>query len=76
MLMYLPAISGEWLKSMSPLIQELVNWSFMLSLSYSLSRVSRYSLQYQEPIPCEQLIMRLCDLKQAYTQFGGKKSCV
>lgn len=22
-------------------------------------------------MPCEQLVMRLCDLKQAYTQFGG-----
>ena len=31
----------------------------------------RYLLQYQEEIPCEQLVMRLCDLKQQYTQFGG-----
>ena len=34
-------------------------------------RHCRYMLQYQENIPCEQLVMRLCDLKQAYTQFGG-----
>lgn len=33
--------------------------------------VSRYLLQYQEPIPCEQLVTTLCDIKQAYTQFGG-----
>ena len=33
---------------------------------------SRYLLQYQEPIPCEQLVSSLCDIKQAYTQFGGK----
>ncbi|XP_061172915.1 proteasome subunit alpha type-4-like [Saccostrea cucullata] len=33
----------------------------------------RYHLQYQEPIPCEQLVSSLCDLKQAYTQFGGKR---
>ena len=33
--------------------------------------VCRYLLQYQEEIPCEQLVMRLCDLKQQYTQFGG-----
>lgn len=33
--------------------------------------VYRYLLQYQEEIPCEQLVMRLCDLKQQYTQFGG-----
>jgi len=33
----------------------------------------RYLLQYQEPIPCEQLVSTLCDVKQAYTQFGGKR---
>ena len=32
----------------------------------------RYRFQYQENIPCEQLVMRLCDIKQAYTQFGGE----
>ncbi|KXJ26312.1 proteasome subunit alpha type-4 [Exaiptasia diaphana] len=31
----------------------------------------RYQLQYQEPIPCEQMVSSLCDIKQAYTQFGG-----
>ena len=29
-------------------------------------------LQYQEPIPCEQIVSTLCDIKQAYTQFGGE----
>ncbi|CAN0321359.1 unnamed protein product [Lampetra fluviatilis] len=33
----------------------------------------RYLFQYQEPIPCEQLVTTLCDIKQAYTQFGGKR---
>lgn len=33
----------------------------------------RHMLQYQEPIPCEQLVATLCDIKQAYTQFGGKR---
>nr|UCK81644.1 proteasome subunit alpha type-4 [Arenicola marina] len=33
----------------------------------------RYILQYQEPIPCEQVVATLCDIKQAYTQFGGKR---
>lgn len=36
----------------------------------------RYLLQYQEPIPCEQLVTALCDIKQAYTQFGGKRPLV
>jgi len=31
----------------------------------------RYLLTYQEPIPCEQLVTKLCDLKQQYTQAGG-----
>ena len=31
----------------------------------------RYLQQYQECIPVEQLVMQLCDIKQAYTQYGG-----
>jgi len=33
----------------------------------------RYQLQYGESIPVEQLVAQLCDIKQAYTQFGGKR---
>jgi 20S proteasome subunit alpha 3 len=33
--------------------------------------VCRYLQQYQECIPVEQLVMQLCDIKQAYTQYGG-----
>ena len=33
----------------------------------------RYHLQYQEPVPVEQLIKPICDVKQAFTQFGGKR---
>lgn len=33
----------------------------------------RYQLNYQEPIPCENLVSNLCNVKQAYTQFGGKR---
>lgn len=33
----------------------------------------RYQLYYGEPMPCEQLVSTLCDLKQAYTQYGGKR---
>ncbi len=33
----------------------------------------RYLLQYQEPMPCEQLVSTLCDIKQFYTQSGGKR---
>lgn len=31
----------------------------------------RYMIQYQEPIPVEQLVINLCDIKQAYTQYGS-----
>jgi len=33
----------------------------------------RYNYQYGESIPCEQLVSWLCDIKQAYTQYGGKR---
>lgn len=33
----------------------------------------RYQLQYQEPIPSENLVSQICNVKQAYTQFGGKR---
>lgn len=33
----------------------------------------RHELQYGEPIPVEQLVRYLCDVKQAYTQFGGQR---
>ncbi|KAJ1816758.1 Proteasome subunit alpha type-3 [Coemansia sp. RSA 2599] len=31
----------------------------------------RYLQRFDSPIPVEQLVRRLCDLKQGYTQFGG-----
>jgi 20S proteasome subunit alpha 3 len=31
----------------------------------------RYQFQYQESIPIEQLVVRVCDIKQGYTQHGG-----
>jgi len=31
----------------------------------------RYTFSYQEPMPLEQLVAQLCDLKQGYTQYGG-----
>ncbi|KAL0227616.1 hypothetical protein RCL1_003760 [Eukaryota sp. TZLM3-RCL] len=31
----------------------------------------RYLYSYQEPVPIEHLVRRVCDIKQSYTQFGG-----
>ncbi|KAJ1930176.1 Proteasome subunit alpha type-3 [Tieghemiomyces parasiticus] len=34
-------------------------------------QAQQYALAYGEDIPAEQLVQRLCDLKQGYTQYGG-----
>jgi len=33
----------------------------------------RYLIEYGESIPCERLVSWLCDIKQKYTQYGGKR---
>jgi len=40
-------------------------------INYAREAAQRYLLTYNEDIPCEQLVRRLCDLKQGYTQHGG-----
>ena len=40
-------------------------------INYARQAAQRYLLSYNEDIPCEQLVRRLCDLKQGYTQHGG-----
>nr|ACF24565.1 proteasome alpha 4 subunit [Gymnochlora stellata] len=40
-------------------------------VNYARLAAQRYRLAYQEPIPIEQLLHKICDLKQGYTQFGG-----
>jgi len=40
-------------------------------VNYARLSAQRYSYSYQEPMPLEQLVMQLCDLKQGYTQYGG-----
>ena len=35
------------------------------------SAAQKYLYTYNSDIPCEQLVRRLCDLKQSYTQHGG-----
>ncbi|KAH8362939.1 hypothetical protein KR084_003402 [Drosophila pseudotakahashii] len=43
-------------------------------LTYELRLIAqRYASTYGEDIPCEQLVSNLCDVKQAYTQYGGKR---
>jgi len=40
-------------------------------INYARLAAQRYTYTYQEPIPIEQLLQIVCDLKQGYTQFGG-----
>lgn len=40
-------------------------------LNYARLEAQRYTYGFKENIPIEQLLMRVCDLKQGYTQFGG-----
>lgn len=40
-------------------------------INYARLVAQRYYYTYQEPIPIEQLLHQVCDLKQGYTQFGG-----
>jgi 20S proteasome subunit alpha 3 len=40
-------------------------------INYARQAAQKYLLTYNEDIPCEQLVRRLCDLKQGYTQHGG-----
>ncbi|KAI9370041.1 nucleophile aminohydrolase [Aspergillus egyptiacus] len=40
-------------------------------INYARQAAQRYLITYGEEIPCEQLVRKLCDLKQGYTQHGG-----
>jgi len=40
-------------------------------INFCREAAQRYLLTYNEDIPCEQLVRRVCDLKQGYTQRGG-----
>jgi 20S proteasome subunit alpha 3 len=41
-------------------------------INYSQTAAQQYLYTYNEDMPCEQLVQKLCDLKQGYTQYGGK----
>eukprot|EP01083_Nonionella_stella_P005074 14750_1 len=40
-------------------------------LDYAQRTAQQYLYRYGEPIPIEQLLQKVCNLKQGYTQFGG-----
>ncbi|KAL3901817.1 MAG: hypothetical protein SGCHY_000288 [Lobulomycetales sp.] len=40
-------------------------------VNYTRNQAQKYLFTYNEDMPCELLVQRLCDLKQGYTQYGG-----
>lgn len=42
-------------------------------INYVQTAAQQYLYTYTEDMPCEQLVQRLCDLKQGYTQYGGNE---
>lgn len=44
-----------------------------LLIDHARLTCQRYQYTYQEPMPVEQLVQTLCNLKQSYTQHGGMR---
>jgi 20S proteasome subunit alpha 3 len=42
-------------------------------VQYIRSFAQQHRFIYQEPIPVEQLVIRLCDVTQSYTMYGGQR---
>lgn len=42
-------------------------------VNYLRRSAQSYRASFQEPQPIDQLLRRVCDLKQGYTQFGGQR---
>ena len=38
---------------------------------YARQHAQQHWVTFQDTIPVEQLVQKLCNLKQGYTQFGG-----
>jgi 20S proteasome subunit alpha 3 len=42
-------------------------------ISYARNAAQSHLASYNEDIPVEQIVKRVCDLKQGYTQYGGAR---
>ncbi|KAH6594862.1 hypothetical protein BASA61_003952 [Batrachochytrium salamandrivorans] len=40
-------------------------------ISYCRTEAQKYLFRFNEPMPVEQLVQSLCNMKQGYTQYGG-----
>jgi 20S proteasome subunit alpha 3 len=43
-------------------------------IDYARRIYQQYALSYGEPMPVEQLVQYVCNMKQSYTQHGGKNN--
>jgi 20S proteasome subunit alpha 3 len=41
-------------------------------VNFARNAAQRHLFTYDEDIPVEMLVQRLCDMKQGYTQYGGE----
>lgn len=41
-------------------------------VNFARNSAQRHLYTYDEDIPVEMLVQRLCDMKQGYTQYGGE----
>ena len=65
------AASNPWLSSNMICAVAGMTADANILINYARQAAQRYLMTYNEDIPCEQLVRRLCDLKQGYTQHGG-----
>lgn len=45
-------------------------------VNFARNAAQRHLFTYDEDIPVEMLVQRLCDMKQGYTQYGGELATV
>lgn len=58
---------------LSPQPQPLPSADANILINQCRVAAQRHLFTYQEPMPCEQLVRLICDMKQGYTQFGGQR---
>lgn len=42
-------------------------------IDYARDVGQKFRMTLRNPMPVEQMVLRICDLKQSYTQFGGQR---
>ena len=50
----------------------MLYWLFSIIIIFIRLQSQRHKYAFRENMPMEQLIQEVCDIKQSYTQIGGK----